>query len=136
MAAASHCTTISPMAVMTVNVVADAPEFGQGEIDDSPRPAPSASSTSVTDTAANAPATMAAQLTADCEELIRHHPALAERHSAHAGYGVHAQCHIRARRMMIGMGTPSSQSKIPRPIVSSRFSCLSGNAGGAIGREY
>ena len=62
------------MAVMIVNVVADAPEFGQGEIDDRPRPAPSASSTSVIDTAANAPEKIAAQLTADCDELIGDRP--------------------------------------------------------------
>jgi hypothetical protein len=48
-----------------VNVVAEAPEFGQGEMDVSPRPAISASNTSVIDTAANAPEKMAAQLTAD-----------------------------------------------------------------------
>jgi hypothetical protein len=65
------------MAVMIVNVVADAPEFGQGEIDDRPRPAPSASSTSVIDTAANAPEKMAAQLTADCDDSVVTVPPLA-----------------------------------------------------------
>ena len=69
-AAASHCTTIRPIAVMIVNVAADAPEFGQGEIEDRPRPAPSANSTSVIDTAANAPEKIAAQLTADCDDSL------------------------------------------------------------------
>jgi hypothetical protein len=68
MAAENHCTIIKPMAVIIVNVVADAPEFDQGEMDDSPRPAPSAISTSVIDTDASAPEMIAAQLTADWDD--------------------------------------------------------------------
>jgi hypothetical protein len=41
-----------------------------------------------------------------------------------------AQCQIRASRMIIGMGTPNSQSRIPRPIFSSY--CISAYAPGDI----
>jgi hypothetical protein len=76
MAAASHWTTIRPMAVMTVNVAVEASEFGQGETDDNPRPAPNASNTRVIDTLANAPEKIAAQLTADCEDSLAAVPPL------------------------------------------------------------
>jgi hypothetical protein len=56
------------MAVMIVNVVADAPEFGEGEMDDIPRTAASAINTSVIDTEASAPEMIAAQLTADWDD--------------------------------------------------------------------
>ncbi len=50
---------------MTVNVVADTPEFNQGEIEVNPSPAPNDRRTRVVATAAMAPAKIAAQLTAE-----------------------------------------------------------------------
>jgi hypothetical protein len=48
-----------------VNVVADAPLFGQGEIVAKPRPEPSNTSTMATAAAATAPAKIEAQQTAE-----------------------------------------------------------------------
>ena len=64
-AAESHWVTISQIAAVTVNVVAEAPCPGQGEIEANPRPDPRASRTSETDTATTAPAKMAGQDAAD-----------------------------------------------------------------------
>ena len=63
---------------------------------------------------------IAAQLTADWDDSFGP-AALSEKRPFCDGCGAHGQCQIRARMMMIGMGTPSSQSRIPRPIVSSDF---------------
>jgi hypothetical protein len=61
----THCITMSQIAVVIANVVALTPRPGQGEIDANPSPEPSASNTSETDAATNAPAMMAGQEAAD-----------------------------------------------------------------------
>jgi hypothetical protein len=48
-----------------LSVVADMPEFGQGDTDEKPMPAPNASSTKVKAAAVTPPAITAAQETAD-----------------------------------------------------------------------
>src|ERR671927_393399 len=53
-----------PLAIL--KVVAEIPEFGHGEMDEKPIPAPNASSTSVSAAAAIPPATTAPHATADC----------------------------------------------------------------------
>ena len=60
-----HCVTMSQMAVVTVNVVADTPRPGHGDISANPRPDPNASKISDTETATNAPAMIAAHEAAD-----------------------------------------------------------------------
>jgi hypothetical protein len=50
---------------MIEKLFADAPDPGQGEIDVNPMPAPSANNSKVVASATNAPAKIAAQLTAD-----------------------------------------------------------------------
>jgi hypothetical protein len=40
------------------------------------------------------------------------------------GVGLPAQCENSASRMMIGIGTPSSQSKIPRPMMQTPILAL------------
>ncbi len=70
----SHCTTISPIPVIMENVVVEAPEFGQGETDVRPIPAPRAARTSVMDNATKVPAKIAAQLTAECEDSFAMSP--------------------------------------------------------------
>jgi hypothetical protein len=59
---------MSQMAVRTVNVVAEVPLLGQGEIDASPKPEPNATRTNEVAAAAVAPAKTAAQDTADLED--------------------------------------------------------------------
>src|SRR5215467_11786169 len=68
LADASQCTTIRPMPVVIPNVVADAPEFGQGEMDTKPKPAASVTSTSAMASATNAPEIIAGQLTAEFDD--------------------------------------------------------------------
>jgi hypothetical protein len=62
---ATHCTTTSQTAVITVNVVAEAPLPGHAETEASPRPDPTAMRINDTEAATNAPAKMAGQETAD-----------------------------------------------------------------------
>src|ERR1700682_1149096 len=62
---AIHCTTMRPMPVVTTKVVAEAPEPDQGESPASPSPEPSVTNTRVIATAADAPAKIAAQDTAE-----------------------------------------------------------------------
>jgi hypothetical protein len=56
---------ISHTAANTPNVIAEGPEFGHGDTDESPRPEPRASKIRPTATIAKAPAIIAAQDTAD-----------------------------------------------------------------------
>ena len=60
-----HCVTISQIAEVTTNVVAEMPCPGQGEIAANPSPDPSVKNTSDTAAATKAPAMMAGQDTAD-----------------------------------------------------------------------
>ena len=73
---------------------------------------------SVSVDAAKAPATIGPQLTADDDDSIEALVSVADRVVAMASsYRMNS-----ASRMMIGMGTPSSQSRMPRPMmVSSRM---------------
>jgi hypothetical protein len=68
--------------------------------------------------AANAPATIGLQLTADDDDSVEAVVSVADRVAAIASsYRMNS-----ARRRMIGMGTPSNQSRMPRPMmVSSRM---------------
>jgi hypothetical protein len=61
----NHCMMMSQIPVMTVKVVADAPEFDQGETVISPSPDPRARSTRDKPIAAKAPAKIGPQVTAD-----------------------------------------------------------------------
>jgi hypothetical protein len=56
---------MSQIAVVTVNVVADTPRSGQGEIDANPMPEPSANKTNETPAATKAPAMIAGQEAVD-----------------------------------------------------------------------
>jgi hypothetical protein len=98
------------------NNATDAPEPGHAEIVVRPRPVPRAVRTTPRARAANAPAMIAAQLTADDEASL---PRAVVRGAEPATTVAMNQCQISARRMMIGIGTPSSQSRIPRPIIVS-----------------
>src|SRR4029078_6305230 len=64
-AEATHWTTTSQIAVMTVKVVAEAPRSAHGETEARPKPEPSASRMRDTAQATRAPAMMAAHETAD-----------------------------------------------------------------------
>src|SRR5277367_3982906 len=94
-----------------------------GDIAASPIPEPSVRSMSEVPAAASAPPPMADQETAD--DLPS--STMAADAAASLAWVVSIammpvpQCQIRARRMMTGMGTPSSQSNIPRPIAGSIY---------------
>jgi hypothetical protein len=59
---------MSPIAVITENVVSDAPLLGHGETEASPNPEASANRISETAAATTAPATMAPHDTADLDD--------------------------------------------------------------------
>jgi hypothetical protein len=58
---AIHCITMSQIAALAANVVAETPRAGQGEMDAKPRPDPNTNNTKETAVATNAPAMMAPQ---------------------------------------------------------------------------
>src|SRR6185437_9169667 len=79
------------------------------------RPEPRSIRISVSVDAANAPATIAPQLTADGDDSVEAIVSVADWVVAMASsYRMN-----RASRMMIGMGTPNSQSRMPRPMMIS-----------------
>src|SRR5665213_471981 len=110
---------MSQIAVVTAKVVAEAPWLGQGETAAKPKPEPSATRMSVTDAATNAPAMIADH---DAADFV----AAAGNPAAPGSVRVSNVCailfpnqwceHIASRRM-IGRGTPSIQSRIPRPMI-------------------
>jgi hypothetical protein len=61
---------MNQIAVMTVNVVAEAPSPAQGDTDASPRPEPRATSISEVETATTAPQRIAGQDTADVDPFV------------------------------------------------------------------
>jgi hypothetical protein len=117
---------MSQIAAATVNVVADAPAPDQGDAEANPTPAPSASRSNEIAAAAKAPPMIAPQDIAEVDDswtepVVPYGP-------VRPASGVIAmriplmprgQCQNSTIRMMIGMGIPSSQSRIPRPMCSS-----------------
>jgi hypothetical protein len=101
--------------VETAKVVALALSPDQGETMVSPRPEPSNIRIKVRVAAANAPATIGPQLTAEEDDSTGAATSVAVMVDAMmSSYRMN-----RARRMMIGIGTPRSQSRMPRPMVVS-----------------
>src|SRR5271168_3778633 len=116
------------MAVITVKVVTEAPELGQGDTEAKPKPDPRASRISDNAAAAKAPPIIAAQEIAEVDDSNVWPTSPASRVSARPLKGALTiptlpselgQCQNRASRMMIGIGTPNNHSRIPAPIFSS-----------------
>ena len=106
----SQETTTSQAAAEAPIAVSELLSPAQGETIVRPRPDPTRTSTRVSAAAASAPAMIAAQL-------------IAERVDSFAGAVVTISIDIgrsyrknNRRRMMIGIGIPKSQSRMPRPI--------------------
>src|ERR1700730_6988379 len=107
----NHCTTISQTPAAIVNVVAVAPEVGQAEIELRPKPEPSKTRTTVNAAAAIAPPKIAAHEIAETEDS-----AARPESTGYETFDCISQRQSNASKMMIGNGTPSSQSRIPRPM--------------------
>jgi hypothetical protein len=105
----------SQMAVETAKVVTLALSLDHGETMVSPRPEPRSIRMNVRVAAAKAPAMIGPQLIADEDDSTGAVTSVAEKVDAMvSSYRMNS-----ARRMMIGIGTPSSQSKMPRPMIVS-----------------
>jgi hypothetical protein len=103
---------ISHTAVETAKVVTEAPEPDQGETIVSPKPEPSSIRMKVRVHAAKAPAMIGPQLTAVEEDSVEGGTSTPDR----IGCIVAPYRAKSMMRMIIGIGMPSSQSKIPRPM--------------------
>ena len=110
--------TASRVKVVAVGLAAD-----QGETDESPIPAPSVTRRIVIAAAATAPPMIAPQDTAAADASAATTTLGGGTGPISSAIALPPQCHRRARMMMIGMGTPSSQRRIPRPIVLLPPSC-------------
>jgi hypothetical protein len=113
--------TISHTAVITVNVVAEAPAPDQGDTEARPKPDPRARRIIVKAAAANAPPKMAGHATPEDEassgRLVSAKPPTVPANEISGMYLLQsAQCQINASRMMIGIGTPRNKRSIARPI--------------------
>ena len=105
----------SQIAVETAKVVIEAPEPDHGETMLSPSPEPSSIRIKVSVDAAKAPAIIGPQLTAVEEDSVEAETSTADRVDCiEATYRTKSMM-----RMMIGIGIPSNQSKIPRPMKTS-----------------
>jgi hypothetical protein len=115
---------MSHTAVATPNVVALMPLPGQADIEEKPTPDPRASSIKAVAAAATAPPKIEPQDIAGGAHAARTPPLTRTMSSATVSTmaGIR-QCQNSMIKMMMGMGTPSSQSRSPRPIVSSDRSC-------------
>jgi hypothetical protein len=101
--------------VETAKVVMLALSLDQGDTMVSPRPEPRSIRIKVSVEAAKAPATIGAQLTADDDDSPEPETSVARTVDAMSfSYRMKSM-----RRMIIGIGIPSSQSKIPRPMIVS-----------------
>src|SRR6478735_6861742 len=106
---------ISHTAANSVKVVAEGLAGDHGETDERPMPLPSATRSKVLATAVSAPPITAAQETADGEAGPS--STIATVPSGAVGSAMlRSNRQMSASRMMIGIGTPSSQSSMPRPI--------------------
>ncbi|GLQ81332.1 hypothetical protein GCM10007881_48530 [Mesorhizobium huakuii] len=102
-------------AVDTAKVVIDAPEPDQGETMLSPSPEPSSMRMKVKVEAAKAPAMIGPQLTAVAEDSSEADRSIVDTVGCiNAPYRTNSMM-----RMMIGIGIPSNQSKMPRPMKTS-----------------
>jgi hypothetical protein len=111
---------MSHIAVVIANVVAVTPWPDQGEIAANPSAEPSASNSNETDAATNAPAMMAGQEAADS----RRADSARGSNVCSISFSVDQWCEHIASNRMIGRGTPSNQSKIPRPMIYIPLYCL------------
>ena len=102
------------IAVETAKVVTLAPSLDHGDTIVRPRPDPRSIKIKVSVDAAKAPATIGPQLTADDEDSTEALAFVADMVAMASSYRMNS-----ASRMMIGMGTPSSQSRMPRPMMVS-----------------
>jgi hypothetical protein len=101
------------MAVETAKVVRDTPSEDHGETIVSPKPEPSSVNSNVVAAAVTAPATIAPQLTAETDDSSDDKADAVEE-----GMVISATYRKkRARRIIMGIGTPNSQSRIPRPMM-------------------
>jgi hypothetical protein len=108
---------MSQIAVITVKVVADGPSPCQGDSDAKPSPEPSASNKSEVAAAIAAPATIAGHEIADTGDSSALEELAALKSVAIVLIGPQRQKMARSRIM--GRGTPSSQSRIPRPMMNT-----------------
>jgi hypothetical protein len=99
------------MALETAKVVALADSPDHGDINVRPRPEPTSMRMSVNVEAAKAPAMIGAQLTAGTDDSAGVETSASTDGAMAASYRMKS-----INRIMIGIGTPSSQSRIPRPI--------------------
>ncbi|WP_292713893.1 hypothetical protein [Mesorhizobium sp.] len=105
----------SQIAVDTEKVVTLALSLDHGDTIVSPRPDPRRIRMNVRIEAAKAPAMIGPQLTADDEDSTGAVTSVARMVDAiDSSYRMNS-----ARRMMIGIETPSSQSRMPRPMIVS-----------------
>jgi hypothetical protein len=105
----------SQIAVDTAKVVIEAPEPDHGETIVSPSPDPSSMRIKVNVDAAKAPAMIGPQLTAVEEDSVVGEMSTADRVDCiKSPYRTKSMM-----RMMIGIGIPSNQSKMPRPMKAS-----------------
>jgi hypothetical protein len=105
----SHWTTTSQIAVITTKVVAELPLFGHGETLERPNPAPIARRRSPTAAITKAPPRMAPQ---EVPERLAASPVRPCASVTTVSIEASIQCQRSARRMMIGIGIPNSQSKM------------------------
>ncbi|BCG84209.1 hypothetical protein MesoLj113c_03190 [Mesorhizobium sp. 113-3-9] len=106
---------ISQIAVDTAKVVIEAPDPDHGETMLSPSPEPSSMRMKVSVEAAKAPAMIGPQLTAVAEDSSEADRSIAGKVGCiNAPYRTNSMM-----RMMIGIGMPSNQSKMPRPMKAS-----------------
>jgi hypothetical protein len=115
---------MSPIAVIAEKVVSDAPLLGQGETAAKPRPDASANRINDTEAATTAPAMIAAHETAEVADSTVGAPVPVTgvgRSFAYVSMVISLmplQRQTKASRMMMGIGTPNSHSRIPRPMIS------------------
>jgi hypothetical protein len=113
------------IAAVMVNVAAEAPALAQGDTEARPKPAPSAIRTNDSAAAAKAPPKIAGQATPEVAvsggtaRPSVSTPVAPLMEVSGMALLRSDQRQISARTMMIGIGTPKSQSRIPRPMFSS-----------------
>jgi hypothetical protein len=111
------------MPVIMVKLVADTPELDHGDTDARPNPEPSARRIRESEAAPKAPPRIAGQEIPeeDASRVLRASPACITsarftESASNAMFVSLRQCQNSMSRMMIGIGTPSNQRRIPRPI--------------------